>query len=67
MGAIESSLLISQNLETSLDLSEQQMVDCVTQSFGCNGGWMSHVYSYLGVNGKGITSENSYPYNAVQS
>lgn len=28
------------------NFSEQQSVDCVSESYGCSGGWMSHVFDY---------------------
>jgi len=32
---------------TLTKMSEQQFVDCDTTSYGCDGGWDSHVYEYL--------------------
>merc|ERR1711973_149393 len=51
--------------EELISLSEQQLVDCVTENSGCNGGFplkgLKHVIKYGGVN-----TEESYPYEAVQ-
>jgi cathepsin L len=49
----------------SYDLSEQQIVDCSSAqgNNGCNGGWMTNVFSFA-VN-YGITYESLYPYNQV--
>ena len=48
----------------SLDLSEQQLVDCSRPqgNQGCNGGWPSSALKY--VQSYGITSESQYPYVA---
>jgi len=48
------------------DLSEQQSVDCVTESsYGCNGGhsWAALKYH---ANVRGYTTENDYPYAGVK-
>ena len=50
VGAIESQFLIRDG--GSLDLSEQQMVDCAAFDWygarrdGCQGGWMNEVFDY---------------------
>merc|ERR1719329_1163404 len=43
-------------------LSEQQIVDCQTQCYGCNGGWADKVWTYL--QGKYAMTESAYPYTA---
>jgi len=48
------------------NLSEQNLVDCVNASSGCNGGWMTDAYDYSNVNG-GVDSDASYPYVAKQN
>ena len=46
----------------SVDLSEQQLVDCSRPqgNQGCNGGWPSNALKYVQANG--ITSQSAYPY-----
>lgn len=45
-------------------LSEQQCVDCDTDSYGCSGGWQDNCMWYVSDNG-GINTEADYPYKAV--
>lgn len=47
-------------------LSEQNLVDCSRENFGCNGGWPHRAYSYIQLNG-GIDTEDSYQYEAEVS
>lgn len=44
-----------------MDLSPQNLVDCVTENDGCGGGYMTNAFKYVTDN-KGIDSEESYPY-----
>jgi hypothetical protein len=46
------------------NLSPQQVVDCDTTSYGCNGGWTEHAYEYI-IKAGGQDSWSSYPYDAV--
>jgi C1A family cysteine protease len=43
--------------------AEQELVDCDTQSAGCNGGWMDNAFEYLKTHG--FCTESQYPYKAV--
>jgi len=45
-------------------LSEQQLVDCVTECSGCNGGRMDTAFEYL-EGAEGQCAEEEYPYKAV--
>jgi C1A family cysteine protease len=45
------------------DLSPQQIVDCDTDCYGCNGGWTQNAFNYVESAG-GLDTESSYPYTA---
>ncbi|MCB1325005.1 MAG: hypothetical protein H7A21_12855 [Spirochaetales bacterium] len=53
------------NEDDSLDLSEQQFLDCVPVSEGCNGGMPGYVYDYLQPNF--AAREAQLPYSGLQS
>lgn len=44
-----------------VDLSPQNLVDCVTENNGCGGGYMTNAFNYV-KNNNGIDSEQAYPY-----
>eukprot|EP01017_Pseudomicrothorax_dubius_P015942 TRINITY_DN1817_c0_g1_i1.p1 TRINITY_DN1817_c0_g1~~TRINITY_DN1817_c0_g1_i1.p1 ORF type:complete len:328 (+),score=47.65 TRINITY_DN1817_c0_g1_i1:34-1017(+) len=44
--------------------SEQQLVDCCTTNFGCQGGLFENSYAYIRDNG--MESEDRYPYRSVR-
>ncbi|XP_043231685.1 procathepsin L-like [Amphibalanus amphitrite] len=60
-GTVEGAWALAGN--SLVSLSEQQLVDCSTENFGCNGGWIDTSLSYI-INNGGIESEDSYPYTA---
>lgn len=45
-----------------LDLSAQQLVDCIKENDGCNGGGPNAARKYIAYND--IVSEKNYPYKA---
>ncbi len=62
-GALEGLAQISGG--KSYSFSEQQLVDCSTKygNDGCDGGLMNYAFQYVKDNG--ITTEDQYPYKAV--
>jgi len=59
---IESAWIIAGN--AMICLSEQQIVDCDTTCYGCDGGWPYLAYEYIMQTG-GDDTEASYPYEGV--
>lgn len=55
---VESTFLFRR---VSVDLSEQQIVDCtfVFGNYGCNGGWLEYVYNYVKL--VGVANSTLYP------
>ncbi|KAL4333822.1 hypothetical protein GQ457_07G015240 [Hibiscus cannabinus] len=64
VAAIEGIIQIKTG--TLTPLSEQQLLDCSRNgNYGCRGGWMMNAFEYIRQN-QGITTEESYPYEAMQ-
>lgn len=65
VGALECNVLINDGIE--VDLSEQWLVSCNQNGWGCNGGWWAHDYhqwkpdSFFGT---GAVLEKNFPYTA---
>lgn len=49
----------------NVSLSEQQLLDCATDNYGCSGGWVEKAYAYIIKNG--IHSDQDYPYKTTQT
>ncbi|KAG2683978.1 hypothetical protein I3760_10G058800 [Carya illinoinensis] len=47
-----------------ISLSEQELVDCDTTNYGCEGGYMDYAFEWVISNG-GIDTESDYPYTGV--
>jgi len=67
VGALESAIKISTGV--SKDLSEQYLVSCNSDNWGCNGGWFAHDYhqwKYIfGEPGPGAVYESNFRYQAA--
>lgn len=61
-GAVESALILAGAANNTLDLSEQQLVDCSKANSGCNGGLMDSAFKYIET--AHITTEKNYSYTA---
>merc|ERR1712112_572926 len=46
---------------STLQMSEQQVVDCDTRDSGCNGGWYDWAWKYIDGEG-GLEAQSDYPY-----
>jgi inhibitor of cysteine peptidase len=66
VGPLELNIIIQEG-ETK-DLSEQYLVSCNTQRWGCDGGWWAHDYHEWevppGEDGSGAVREAAFPYTA---
>lgn len=60
--ALESHLAIKTQKHQLF--SEQQLLDCVTNNYGCTGGYLDTAYQYMGWYGQ--VNEGAYPYTAKQ-
>jgi C1A family cysteine protease len=65
VGPLECNILIKDHKE--VDLSEQWLVSCNRNGWGCNGGWWAHDYHQWKTdrfNGTGAVLEEEFPYEA---
>jgi len=61
-GSLEGLNFLNNSLLVSF--SEQQLVDCASQCYGCDGCWPATAMTYTSTNG--IEPEKLYPYKGVQ-
>ena len=59
---MESSYCLTTGNGTLYTLAPQQMVDCSTANYGCNGGWQEKAWEYCET--AGLEQEANYPYTA---
>ncbi|MDH4156728.1 MAG: thrombospondin type 3 repeat-containing protein [candidate division Zixibacteria bacterium] len=65
VGALECNIKVKDNL--IVDLSEQWLVSCNTDGWGCGGGWWAHDYHLAKLDpcsGTGAVMETDFPYAA---
>ncbi|KAG1692665.1 hypothetical protein DVH05_025143 [Phytophthora capsici] len=62
VSVVESAQCISNGKTSLTKYSEQQLVSCNTQNWGCNGGAPVYALDYVLQNG--LCTENSYPYTS---
>ncbi|KAJ4703659.1 Cysteine proteinase RD21a [Melia azedarach] len=61
-GAIEGiNALVTGEL---VSLSEQELIDCDSTNYGCDGGYMDYAFEWI-INNGGIDTESDYPYTGV--
>lgn len=66
LAPLECNILIRDHKE--VDLSEQWLVSCNTNGWGCHGGWWAHDYLQWRMdrfNGTGAVLEKEFPYKAI--
>jgi len=64
IGAIESMIDIHNQIKDPL--SEQELVDCSDENFGCSGGWMHEAMYYI-KEANGLYKEVDYPYKQKEN
>jgi C1A family cysteine protease len=63
--AFSSAEVVESAMNQGVSLSPQQLVDCMTDQGGCNGGWPATVLQEL--NGKELNTWDAYPYVGAQN
>ncbi len=61
-----SSISLTSETFTDVELLPNNTVDCITVNLGCNGGWLDRTLDGVLNNGGGMNPDSSYPYQASQ-
>jgi len=61
--SMESAWAITNGISELNIISQQQLVDCETTCYGCNGGWTNVVFDYYSTSNPIL--ESNYPYTAA--
>ena len=61
---IESAHRIKYPSSPLLQLSEQELVNCLYSYDGCEGGWMTNAFSYVMANPPGLLNDTQLPYTS---
>jgi len=64
VGSLEGAYKIATG--NLMEFSEQELLDCTTNNYGCNGGFMTNAFDFIIENG-GISIESDYEYQGQQS
>nr|AFP73333.1 cysteine protease [Solanum peruvianum] len=63
VGSLEGAYKIATG--NLMEFSEQELLDCTTNNYGCNGGFMTNAFDFIIENG-GISRESDYEYLGEQ-
>jgi len=62
---IESDAMRTLGMLSSHTLSAEQVTQCTSGSYGCDGGWTEKAYNYV-KSVKGLVTDHEYPYTSYQ-
>lgn len=62
VGSLESALAIKTG--ELVELSEQELVSCDTNDYGCQGGLMDSAFEWIMASSRGLCTENDYQYSS---
>jgi xylem cysteine proteinase len=62
---VEVERALYYRMNTYIDLSQQELVDCDGRQMGCGGGWPEYAFNYIRANG--IHKSSDYPYVSAKT